>query len=345
MVRKVGYILTIFLLSTFMLKGQDSMFVFHVSYETEYFYASYSNNEKEIKDLTFLIEKNIDKLLNGEMALAISGKEIAAASVQSYFVIYEGLKAESFVYTGEETLTESDKDMVVEVTLYRTGFEPESVVRVRRKKISTLNQVSMKEVKQLHVDREEVRAWRDEFVQTHKPVFTVKTNLLIDAALTPNIAFDIPLAKHWSIAAEYYYGWWLKKDNSFCWQINSGGIELKYWFDRSSEKYNVMDKWYAGVFYNLGIYDFQFNPSNGVQGNFNLFTGLSGGYVLSVGKHLSFTFSLSAGFLSTTYQNYYTLDNVIVKRGSAIRMNTIFPKAEVSLAYIVYQQVRKGGAR
>lgn len=41
-----------------------------------------------------------------------------------------------------------------------------------------------------------------------KLMIAVKTNLLYDLALTPNLELELPIGRHWSINVEYQYGWW-----------------------------------------------------------------------------------------------------------------------------------------
>lgn len=41
-----------------------------------------------------------------------------------------------------------------------------------------------------------------------KPLYlNVKTNMLYDALLIPNIGLEVDLGKRWSIAANWMYGW------------------------------------------------------------------------------------------------------------------------------------------
>lgn len=347
MVKRSGYILflCVFTFMATVVRGEDSTFVFHIDPQEQFFYPSYSENQAAVKALTELIGRSIEKINSEELALAYCGPEEESETVKSFFIIYEGLRDEHFLYTGEETQTPSTGDIVVEITLYKTDYEPDFVRRVRKKSIKSINKVDITDFPKLEYQREEIKPWSEQFSTTEKPSFTIKTNLLADAAMTPNIKFDIPFAKHWSIAAEYYYGWWLRLDNTFCWQIQFGGVELKYWINRHDADYNKMGKWYVGAFYNLGIYDFQFNPNNGLQGDFNLMTGFSGGYTQEVSRHIRFEFSFGAGVFSTTYQKYFTYENIIIKSGSPIKLTTVLPKAEISLTYVIYREIRKGGER
>lgn len=347
MVKRWIYILclVLFISSTFSMKGEDSTFVFHIDPATEFFYKSYSDNADKIKALTELIQRCFEKIEKEELGLAYCGPEEAASTVKSFFMIYEGLKEEYFIYTGEETATEPTNDIIVEVTLYKTDYEPESVRRVRKKSLKSMEKVNLKEIPKLEYSREGIKPWREQFSMTEKPAFALKTNILALAAMTPNIKVEIPIARHFSIAAEYYYGWWLRLDNTFCWQIQTWGAELKYWINPHDASYNKMGKWYVGAFYNMGLYDFQFDKDHGVQGDFNLMTGVIGGYAHEVAPHVRFEFSFGGGVFSSVYQEYITYENIIIKNGSPVKLLTVLPKAEISLVYVIYKEIKKGGAR
>lgn len=62
----------------------------------------------------------------------------------------------------------------------------------------------------------------------YTPLFALKTNLLFDLALTPNIELEVPIGKRWSVNGEFMRGWWLNKSNTFCWQVESFGLEGRY---------------------------------------------------------------------------------------------------------------------
>ena len=50
-----------------------------------------------------------------------------------------------------------------------------------------------------------------EFVK--KPLFAAKTNLLFDAMTVLNVEVEVPIRKHWSIAGEWIFPWWLHYRN------------------------------------------------------------------------------------------------------------------------------------
>ncbi|MEF9986812.1 MAG: DUF3575 domain-containing protein [Bacteroidales bacterium] len=173
-------------------------------------------------------------------------------------------------------------------------------------------------------------------------IFAIKTNLLYDAAITPNLELEIPIGKRWSINAEYQLAWWNKKDNSFCWHINAAGIETRYWFG-NREKHKSLSGWFAGISVNGGTYDFQLKKDNGYQGNF-IIPGISGGYTTSIARNLNLEFSLGVGYMMSNYHHYNVISSELVDNGETKHYRNIFPtKAKVSLVWIINHNVKRGG--
>lgn len=61
-----------------------------------------------------------------------------------------------------------------------------------------------------------------------------RTNLL-----APGLDFgvEIPIGRHVSIGADYWYPWWLAKNNKYCGEMLGWFIDGKYWFSRPGGKY------------------------------------------------------------------------------------------------------------
>lgn len=177
--------------------------------------------------------------------------------------------------------------------------------------------------------------------ENRKLLFAIKTNLLYDLAMTPNLEVEVPIGKHWSINAEYQYGWWLRNDNSFCWQLESGGVEGRYWFgDRENKR--QLTGWFAGVFVGGGMFDFQLKKDEGYQGEFYILGGASGGYAMPLNRHFNLEFSVGLGYIMTDYRRYNVIDNELIKQGRTMRYQSILPaKAKVSLVWLLHSN-KKG---
>lgn len=60
----------------------------------------------------------------------------------------------------------------------------------------------------------------------------VKTNLLYDAVLIPDIGVEFCLGKNWSVAGNWMYAWWKSDRKHNYWRIYGGDVELRRWFGR-----------------------------------------------------------------------------------------------------------------
>lgn len=186
------------------------------------------------------------------------------------------------------------------------------------------------------------------------PLFAIKTNLLFDIVLAPNIEIEIPFGTKWSIHGEFTRSWWLRKDNTFCWQIQIFGVEGRYWFG-SKKRYRPLTGWFMGVFSNAGFYDLQLKKDTGSQGKF-IISGISGGYCFPINENLSLELSAGIGYVINDYTNYMVrIVNTItassemrryyelIKQGSERRFQSILPaKAKISFVWMFNRTKKKG---
>ncbi len=177
-----------------------------------------------------------------------------------------------------------------------------------------------------------------------KPLFAIKTNLLYDIALTPNLKIEVPIGERWSVGAQAMCGWWSKSDNSFAWQIQAADLEARYWFGDRTDK-RVMSGWFAGAFTSAGLYDVQLKSTNGIQGEIFVLAGLSGGYSLPLGDSFYMEFAAGVGYIINDYQKYIVADGkYLIADENKMRFQSIFPaKVEVSLGWLLFN--KKGGRK
>jgi hypothetical protein len=177
------------------------------------------------------------------------------------------------------------------------------------------------------------------------PVVLIKTNLLYDMALTPNLGVEVPIGDRYSVEAGFMRGWWLARNWSFCWQLEAASLEGRYWFNPREERWRY-GGWFAGVFAQAGFYDFQLDTYNGLQGEF-LMAGGSGGYMRQLGGAWSLEFSLGLGFLVTEYRRYVVVPlrerHALASSGPPIRLIGLpYPlKAGISLQWAINGRVKR----
>ena len=138
-------------------------------------------------------------------------------------------------------------------------------------------------------------------------LFAVKTNLLFDAALMPNIEVEVPIGKRWSLNGEYMFPWWLINDDRYCLQILMGGLEVRYRPGKRSGR-DVLTGHFIGLYAGGGKYDLQWDK-NGYQGEFFIAAGVSYGYAHSIARNLRLEYNIGIGMLRTDYRHYHSRDN------------------------------------
>ena len=184
--------------------------------------------------------------------------------------------------------------------------------------------------------------------ETKRPLFALKTNLLFDATLMPNVEIEVPIGKRWSVNGEYMFPWWLLKDNRYCLEILSGGLEGRYWLGtpRDRERREVLTGHFVGLYAGGGKYDLQWKE-NGYQGEFFIAAGISYGWAKRVARNLHLEFSIGIGLLRTDYRHYHARDNYHTLLWQENGNYTWFgpTKAKISLAWVLNRKVKKEGVR
>lgn len=130
----------------------------------------------------------------------------------------------------------------------------------------------------------------------------IKTNLLYDAALLPNIEVEYLAGKHWSVAIEGGVAWWGKYSKERSYRLAMVSPEVKYWIRPRAPWHGL----YAGAFAGGTLYDLE-KGSPGYRGE-GAFGGISLGYMWPVSRCLSLEAAVGAGYLFTRYKEYIPLE-------------------------------------
>ena len=179
------------------------------------------------------------------------------------------------------------------------------------------------------------------------PLFAVKTNLLFDVAMMPNIEVELPIGKRYSLNGELMFPWWLYDGDKYCLQILMGGLEGRYWLGKRDNR-EVLTGHFLGLYAGGGKYDLQWDR-NGYQGEFFIAAGISYGYAHKIARNLRLEYSLGIGLLRTNYEHYHTLDNyqTLLWQNNG-RYTWLGPtKLKVSLVWLLTRKAKlqKGGKR
>ncbi len=201
-------------------------------------------------------------------------------------------------------------------------------------------------------------------VHRYKPLMAVKTNLLFDAVLVPNVEIEVPLGRRgnwsrWSIMGEMWFPWWRFSHNPDgdvnpylrpdqrptrkSLEMLTGGLELRYWMlPRCNGHRPLLSGTFIGLYAAGGKYDLEWN-SEGSQGEF-ISAGITVGHSWTIGRHWNLELSASGGFIHTPYRYYEAEfdDTHLIYRYNKTK-NLIAPtKLKLSLVYILG---KKGGKK
>ena len=181
-----------------------------------------------------------------------------------------------------------------------------------------------------------------------RPLLALKTNLLFDAALMPNVEIEVPVGKRWSVNGEYAFPWWQFDRGKYCMQVLMGGLEGRYWLGsrKSREDREVLTGHFLGLYAGGGKYDLQWGEK-GYQGEFFIAAGVSYGWATRIARHLHLEFNIGIGLLRTDYRHYHARDNYQTLLWQENGKYTWFgpTKAKISLVWLLNRRVKKGGSR
>ncbi|MDE5842766.1 MAG: DUF3575 domain-containing protein [Muribaculaceae bacterium] len=132
--------------------------------------------------------------------------------------------------------------------------------------------------------------------------FALKTNLLYDAILMPNIEFEWLINKKWSVSLEGDVAWW-KFSFERIYRLAVISPEVRYHIRPKSDWRGM----YVGLFAGGGLYQLE-NGGPGYRGEGGM-AGVSFGYMWPIGKYLSLDAEIGAGYMGTRYKVYENRDS------------------------------------
>lgn len=184
-----------------------------------------------------------------------------------------------------------------------------------------------------------------------KPFYMdIRTNMLYDAALVPNIGVEFYLGKNFSIMANWMYSWWKNDPSAWYWRIYGGDLALRYWFGKAAHE-KPLTGHHVGIYGQAFTYDFEVGgrgyiggkPGGTLWDELNYAAGVEYGYSLPIARRLNIDFTIGLGYWGGIYYEYLPIDGHYVWQ-STKRRNYFGPtKLEISLVWLIGQgNVNKG---
>ena len=170
----------------------------------------------------------------------------------------------------------------------------------------------------------------------------LKTNMLYDALLLPNIGAEFYAGKNISLTADWMYGWWDRDRTHYYWRAYGGNIGARWWFGKAAHE-KPLTGHHLGLFAGVITYDFELGKG-GIMGGIprgtlwercNFISGVEYGYSLPVARRLNIDFSLALGYMGGKYLKYEPKYGFYIWQ-STHRLHWFGPtKAEISLVWLI----------
>lgn len=182
----------------------------------------------------------------------------------------------------------------------------------------------------------------------------LKTNMLYDALLIPNIGAELHIGRGWSVGCNWMYSWWKNDTRHNYWRIYGGELGIRKYIGHRATK-NPLTGHHLGIYSQILTYDFETGgrgymagtPGGTLLDKANYTVGLEYGYSLPVNRKLNIDFTLGAGYMTGQYHEYLPLDGCNVWQSTKQRRWFGPTKAEISLVWFVGHNSynEKGGKR
>ena len=176
--------------------------------------------------------------------------------------------------------------------------------------------------------------------------FALKSNLLYDALLVPNLSLEASIGSGWTLAAGGMFAWWSKDAKHRYWRIYGGDLEIRKDFGTLS-KSKPLQGHHLGIYGDFLTYDFEFG-AKGYQSKATYAAGIKYGYSHPIAKRLNLDFALGIGYLHSNYKTYVPRDGCYVYQETKKRKWLGPTQAEISLVWLLGKgntNKKKGGKK
>lgn len=171
----------------------------------------------------------------------------------------------------------------------------------------------------------------------------IRTNMLYDLAITPNVGVEFSLGKRWAVGGNWMYAWWTNHKRFF-WRIFGGDLNVrKYFGTKAKEK--PLQGHHIGLYGGIVTYDFELGGRKGIIADYdehwNYFGGIEYGYSAPIAHRLNLDFTIGLGYLGGQYKKYEHMWNEYPRERHYVWQSThqrhFFgpTKAEISLVWLI----------
>lgn len=139
----------------------------------------------------------------------------------------------------------------------------------------------------------------------------LKTNILYDIAMMPNIGLEASPGKGWSFTGNYMYGWGSDR-RKFYWRDFSADIGVRKYFGKKRKlrdgSTNGLTGHHVGLYAGITTYDFELGGRGYIsdyrKDDWSRYAGFDYGYSLPLAKSLNLDFTVGIGYVGGRYREY-----------------------------------------
>lgn len=165
----------------------------------------------------------------------------------------------------------------------------------------------------------------------------LRTNLLYDAAVVPNLGIEVNLGRGWLVNIDGYYADWHNSDRARYWRVQGAEVAARKYLRAASPS-----KWYLEVYTQM----FRYNICTGHKGQLSshsgarffdkptMGAGVAAGWSLPVASCWRMDFALGVGYVAGQYQTYRPVDGHLVWQSTRSRRYFGPSKAEITLVWM-----------
>ena len=171
----------------------------------------------------------------------------------------------------------------------------------------------------------------------YQPKLVIKTNLLYDLILAPNVGLEYYFNPSWSLGFDVTVPWWRSEEKHTRYRMQLYELEGRYYM-------GAKKRHHVGVFVQGGLYDLKRHNRAGYKGEFGG-VSIGYGYLLPIKKRLSMDFEVGLGYIYTEYDKYdYNGRGNFYQKIQKERSHIFMPtRAGVSLVWIICKDNKRGG--
>ena len=187
--------------------------------------------------------------------------------------------------------------------------------------------------------------------------YALRTNMLYDAALIPNVGIEVCMGKRWTVGLDWFYTWFSSDNRHRYWQAYGGYLGVRKYFggqrskvEGQNSQLSIVNCQFTGHHlgaYILGMtYDVEWGGKGYQAAKFGFGGGIEYGYSKMISRKFALDFSLGVGFQDGEYKEYEPAND---GTGHYIWLATKKrhwwgpTKAEISLKWLIGN--KKGGGR